>query len=400
MKLRSNTPLLNILLANEDRASAVAQRLSERNGWTEAVDLAREWRVAPQLLARARGMRWDLPAADSASLKRAVIKAYGRTAFQAAKAIEAVRCLDDAGIRVAAFKGVAAIALLYGKPEQRAIHDADLLIAERDLEAAIACLERHGFKRRSEESLAAYIWFVDNAPGFTGNKAVTLYGSGESEIDLHWDLGGAGLQPEEILARAGRTRLMGAEIPAVHPADGFLLTVHHAIRENLAIETVFRDLLDITLWCDCLRQRGELTAAMNHAAAAGNLVSALAVAGILREYHETSAATEAAAVLGKMAKLAERRSADRLAELFHYQLDHGRLGKDVLYLVHTRPWRQILRGLGRHWIGYRRSQRSMEDQLGELQPWRKRASLLAKAVPGFRGLQLARELARVKYGTN
>jgi hypothetical protein len=102
--------------------------------------------------------------------------------------------------------------------------------------------------------------------------------------------------------------------------------------------------------------------------------------------------------LSELANPAERRSAASLAELFHYQLRHGRLGRDVFYLVHSRPWRQIFKGLATDWSGYWRSMQTMEVKMGENRPLHERAARLAKSIPGLRGLRLARELARIKFG--
>jgi hypothetical protein len=129
-------------------------------------------------------------------------------------------------------------------------------------------------------------------------------------------------------------------------------------------------------------------------------VAALAVTSLLRGYDDTTAAAQAAELLSDSAKRAERRAAARLVELFHYQLGNGRLGKDVMYLVHWRPWRQILKGLGGDWAGYRRSMESMEEQLGEQQALHKRLAELARSIPGLQGLRLARALAVVKYRGN
>jgi hypothetical protein len=94
---------------------------------------------------------------------------------------------------------------------------------------------------------------------------------------------------------------------------------------------------------------------------------------------------------------AERRSAERLIDLFHYQLGNGRLGKDVMFLVHLRPWRQILKGFGGDWAGYRRSMEAMEDQLGEDHSLLKRISGFARSIPSQKALRMARALALVKY---
>jgi len=389
--------LVEFLLADDGNAAAIARDFSQAESWKQVLALARAWNVIPQLLARVQTLHFELAASDTMALRRAFLRVYQQSAFRAAKAIAAIRELEEEGIPVAAFKGVASIAVLYGNPKHRTIHDADLLVLQRDLPRAVACLERLGFARRGSETLSEYVRFVENSPGFAGNKAVALYGEGGSEIDLHWSLAGSGLPTEEILGRVVTAHLMDSTIPVVAPKDGFLLTVHHAIRENLAVESVCRDLLDVRLWCTRLRETGELEAALEWAAQSGCRVSALAVTSLISNYDATTAGAQAAVWLRERASSSERQSASRLTELFHYQLGNGRLGKDVFYLVHSRPWRQIFNGLGKDWFGYRRSMQNLEMQLEGARPMRERITLLARSIPGLRGLRLARELARVKY---
>jgi hypothetical protein len=387
--------LVELLLGEIGRTLAAARTVTAAGVWKDVALLARDWRVSPQLLARARKLGADLPVEARIALSRHAAEAFARSAFRAAKALEAIRFLEKDGVRVVAIKGIAAMASLYGKPELRTIYDADLLIEPQDLDAALHCLERQGFARRGLESLEQYQWFVANSPGFGGNQAVTLQGPGGVEIDLHWHVGES-LRATEILKRSVWVELMGRRIPVTHPRDGFFLSVRHAIRENLAAEAVCRDLLDVSGWCEALRGCGELqrTLGTNRECR----VPALAVTTILRSYEGTGAAAEVAELLSVSITAEERRSARNLGELFAYQLHHGQLSKDVLYLVHSRPWRQIFRGLGRDWGGYRQSMHSMEDSLGTAESWSARASRLARSVPGIRGLQLARELARAKYG--
>jgi hypothetical protein len=316
-----------------------------------------------------------------------------------AKAIGAIHALEQAGIPVVAFKGLASIAVLYGDSKHRSIQDADILILKKDLPKALACLGRQGFERQGPETLAQYLRFVEECPGFAGNQAVTVHGEQGCEVDLHWEVAGSGLRPEEILRRAAKCNLMDSTIPVVDAKDGFLLTVHHAIRENFAIEIVCRDLLDAELWLRRLRETGRFEEeGMKWVAGSRCKVAALTVATLVSGYDRATAATQAATWLSELANPAERRSAASLAELFHYQLRHGRLGKDVFYLVHSRPWRQILKGLATDWSGYRRSLRTIEEQLGENRPLHERAARLAKSIPGLRGLRLARELACIKFG--
>ena len=200
----------------------------------------------------------ELPATETATLRREFLRLYTQSASRASKAIPAIHGLQQASIPVVAFKGLASMALLYGDPKYRPIQDADLLISYENLPKAVACLKQHGFVKQGSETLAEYVQFVTNAPGFAGNKAVALHGEGESEIDLHWELTGSGLRTEDILKRSTTATLMGAAIPVVDAMDGALLTIHHAIRENLAIESVWRDLLDVRLWCGHLAKSGRI----------------------------------------------------------------------------------------------------------------------------------------------
>jgi hypothetical protein len=390
--------LLEFLLAEEDSAAATACLLSKGDSWGAAIDVAKAWKVIPQLFDRVRSLRVKLTVAETRRLKLEFLKAYEQSAFRAARAIGAVRALEHAGIPVVVFKGLASIAVLYGDAKHRTIQDADILILKKDLPKALACLGGLGFERRGPETLAQYLYFVEESPGFAGNQAMTVHDQQGCEVDLHWELAGSGLCPEGILRRAAKCNLMDSTIPVVDAKDGFLLTVHHAIRENFAVDTVCRDLLDAGLWFRQLRDTSRIEEAVKWAAESRCKVAALTVATLLGGYDSASAAKQAAELLSHLANPAERRSAASLAELFHYQVRHGRLDKDVFYLVHSRPWRQVLKGLVRDWSGYRRSMQTMEERLGEDRPLHERAALLVKSIPGLHGLRLARELACVKFG--
>ncbi|MGD0731341.1 MAG: nucleotidyltransferase family protein [Terracidiphilus sp.] len=398
--MRVKVQIAELLLAGDERATAAAGRIAEAEAWHAVLALAGAWKVTPQLSAQVQKLGLKLSSEDTWTIRREFLRAHGDSALRAAKAIAAIGALEQAGIRVTAFKGVAAMALLYGGPKQRTIGDGDLLIQRKDLGDALTCLEGEGLARKGTETLAQYLKFVENAPRFAGNEAIALYGADGSEIDVHWQLAGSGLRVEEILERSVRADLMGSEIPVVDAKDGFLLTVHHAIREDMGIESMCRDLVDARVWCAHMELAGQLEEGMRWVYRSRIRVAALAVTSLLRGYDDTTAAAQAAELLSDSAKRAERRAAARLVELFHYQLGNGRLGKDVMYLVHWRPWRQILKGLGGDWAGYRRSMESMEEQLGEQQALHKRLAELARSIPGLQGLRLARALAVVKYRGN
>jgi hypothetical protein len=400
MKMSVRDRIAELLLGQNTRAATAARLLSQDGEWQEAFALARAWKVIPHLSARIQSLQIKLTAEDTGTLRREFLRAYSESSSRATRTVAALRELEQARIPVVAFKGIASMAVLYDGPKQRTIGDGDLLIQRKDLHSALAGLEAIGFTRRGEETLAEYLNFVENAPRFAGNQAIALYAEDGSEIDLHWQIAGSGLHIDGILERSTRTDLLGFNIPVVHAKDGFLLTVHHATREDLAIESVCRDLLDVSLWCRHLEGAAELEAAMEWTARSDSTVAALAVTSLLRGYDDTTAPARAAVLLSARASPAQRRSAARLTRLFHYQLSNGRLAKDVFYLVHARPWRQIIKGLGTDWSGYRRSMATLETQLKETQPIHQRFVTLLRSMPGPRALRLARELARVKYKAN
>lgn len=393
-----HSALAELLLASEGRARAAAGEIDSDHAWDDAISLATLWRVTPQLAARLRSIPVELPSPSAYLLRRAVIDAFKSTALRSARGVEAIAALERAGIRVTAFKGLAAIALLYGSPRERTIRDADLVVAEADVAAALRCLEAKGFTRRGNETFDQYVQFVAHSPGFAGNMAVTVYAENEGEVDLHWRVGITGMTAESLLDRCESAKFGATEIPVVHPVDGFLLTAQHAVRDNLAVESALRDLLDLRLWCAALSVAGHLDELARRACEAGLLVPAIAVTTILLGYDAAEATRGAAEILSRAATAQQRKSAAGLSRAFHYQLARGNFNKDLLYLVHSRPVRQVLGGLRNDWTGYRKSQHSVEDQLHQRKSLARRALDLMKSAVQPGRLGLVRELARAKFG--
>src|SRR5205823_3240433 len=161
---------------------------------------------------------------------------------------------------------------------------------------------------------------------FAGNKAIPLFGPGGTEIDLHWAVKGAA--PADILNRAETAQILDHEIPVVSAIDGLLLTARHAIRENLRIETICRDIVDIKLWCEHLVSRDLIVAAVREVGACGDLVPVLALTRIIESYAPASAASHVVRALESIGNPKENASSMQLVHLFDTQLREGSLGKD------------------------------------------------------------------------
>ena len=387
------------LLASESRARAAFERIGASGAWPEVIAKAHKWGIIPFMYSRTEALGEALPEAEAFPLRRAAIEAFGKTSFRVARGIDALRALERQGIRAAAFKGLASLALIYDSPRQRSVGDADLMIAETDLASSLSCLAAAGFKRRSEEPFEKYIHFVENAPGFAGYRAVTLYGPGDSEIDLHWDLGSSGMPVTDLLNRAVPALLGGVPLRVVHPVDAFLLSAHHSVRDNFAAESSMRDLSDLQRLCALICESGWAGELAERAHRASMTVPVLAVTNVLEGYDPGYAVCRVASRLRKSATAGENRAAARLTRAFHYQLENGSLNRDLLYLVHPRPFRQIVAGLRRDWRGYRRSQHGVEDQLGRSHSLGRRAMELVKSCGKPRELRVARDLARAKFGS-
>jgi hypothetical protein len=390
--------LLKILFANREAAAVAAQALSSSQGWPTIFKLADAWNVVPQLAERIQELGFQPPADAWLDFKRVLFTCYAKSSARASKGASALRHLTDAGIPALAFKGLASMARLYARPAHRTIADVDLLVPPERLKDAVDRLGAIGFVSPEGHELARWERFVENAPGFSGNKAISLVEPGGTEVDLHWSVGG--LDPEGLEQRAEGVTVFAIPIRIVGAADAMVLTARHAIRENLAVDVICRDLFDIRLSCGWLAARGLLAPVLEEIARLHPLIPVLALTQILDSLDGANQDVNAAArILAGIATPEQIRSAHELEALFFYQVRNGPFGKDLLYLAHSRPMRQILTGAFANWREYRRFMSSLEEKDGEAVPLGRRAWHLAAAVKnaGPARWSSLRTLARLKF---
>lgn len=390
--MNSREDLIDVLIGGADVAARAAERLSRENDWLAIFDLAAIWSVVPNLRKRLMELRTPL----SPSLKNRLFalfrEAHVSSTLQARRGVSVCRKLEEQGFPAVVFKGLASIAHLYGgNPSARTIKDVDILVREQDLEGALVVMENMGLKPDHSDSFAGYAAFVRNSPGFAGNQALSMSGSGLGELDVHWSLGpapAAEFRVEAMIERSGWVNLFGDQVRVVSPGDGLLLSAHHAVREDFAADGMLRDVLDGSAWLNLLEQRGELRECLERARRCRIEDAVLALGGIL---------AAKGGMVGEAIRLSP--NAAELARLFWLQARNGPLGKDLTYLADPHSIRQILRGALSGWAGYNAHMKVFETKLsGKPVSLPRRLANLARQLPryGFQAWKMIRVLAKTK----
>ncbi len=345
---------MQLLVCGREELPSVVDVLSRREAWNEVAALAERWKVFPALAARVAAERLPLPPEPAAALARSTSIQFFRTTVCMRAGCDALRALSEAGIPALVFKGAAVIAHLHQGMRDRMVRDVDVLIRPADLSASLRVLEAHGFRRCiGQGPIEDYIAFVEHSPGAAGNQAVSLLNRQDAAVDLHWRLGK--FDPAELLESASTVEVLGTSIRVVRPASGLLLTVHHALRNDLVPDEIARDVLDCSGWFRRMAGHpAELVQAREQAARLG-LVEALgAMAIIVRRFG------------GQVPEGLEGKDASRaLADLYFRQLGEGPINTDLAYLGSGRAALQILRGAWTGWRRYQQVMREFESRQGE-----------------------------------
>ena len=347
--------LIQLLLGDDGTVAACARRLTGADRWPDVLAVADAWCVIPNLRARLSSLRLSLPEPVRRNLFIRFQRSFAAATLQARRGVRLCRYLEDRGLPVVVFKGLASIAHLHGGvPAGRMIKDVDLLVRPRDLAQVLDALQSAGMHREDGGNLGDYLAFVRHSPGFGGNEAITVRGTDQPELDVHWSFGPhtpPDLQAETIVARAELVTLFGTSIRVVAPADGLMLSAHHSIRETFAADQMLRDVLDTAGWLTLLEQRGHLDEALQRATACHLDVPVLALVEILVRR------------AGRKRIAPADPRAERLAELFDLQVREGPIEKDFTYLADTYAVRQVVSGILGGWRRYRGQMAAFEAQL-------------------------------------
>lgn len=345
---------MRLLVCEESELPVVTGAITAAGGWPDVAILADRWRVFPSLFARIPAGLAGFPAGEADALARKTSIQFFRTTICLRAGCDALRTLTQAGIPAVAFKGAAVIAYLHESPKNRMIQDVDLLIPPRDLEESLRILEAAGFTRCiSEGTVEELASFVAHSPGAAGNHAISLSNRQDAQLDLHWRLGG--FDADALIRSALPIPVLQTSIPVVRPAIGLLLTVHHALRNDLVPDEIARDVVDCGGW---LRLLAEDSEEMKYACALAREQGLFEVLGamaiVLRR-------------LGGGAPLFPEngREASTLADLYLRQLEDGPINTDLAYLWSSRALGQIFTGLWHGWGRYRGLMRAFEVRQGD-----------------------------------
>jgi hypothetical protein len=166
-------PTLAMLL----RGDADGLRAAGGPDWPACATLAMRHGLGPLLYDRGRRMAdaWPMPPAVERELRTSWMGATLENRGVLAAAGEAIGRLADAGIRVAALKGLHLAAAVYDNPALRKMTDVDLLVPPDQVDAARAVLLEAGYES-------------DGADDPTIHHVAPLVKARAAPIELHRDL--------------------------------------------------------------------------------------------------------------------------------------------------------------------------------------------------------------------
>ena len=391
--------LVHFLIGDDAASRKTALVIDERHLWRSLIDVALVWKALPALKKRLSALKVELDSTTLAHLRRLSAVTVLRSSTVARRGVEAIELLVQAGVPVAAFKGLAAMAF---QGSSRTLQDVDILISRQTLASAVLALEAKGYRRATSASIDQYVEFVHNSPGFSGNEAIVLTAPGGGDVDLHWRVGpkkSARFESAGLLTRSRQRTLDGRRIPVLDTIDLLLLTVHHAVRNNFVPDDTIRDLMDVQAWLDSLERDRLMHQVVEAAEEATLLAPMTAMAAIVARLRTGEAMSVAAQALAGATRVKEGRTTRSLENLFFSQLRNGPLNPDIIYLTGTRPLVKILAGGLSGWPKYRQRMRELEMRKdGAPVPLVRRLIQLWKSVVGLSAGEWShlRTLARLK----
>ncbi len=177
------------------------------------------------------------------TLEGAMLKTIARVTYITSAAVEIIRALGDAGIRVLMLKGLALEHSVYGSGGLRQMSDADLLVSPGDVLRARDVIVSLGYESRPLKSPLYRRILPD-----LGNHLPEMHRGGIS-VDLHHRLFGARATAltEEAISAPWTVTAAGTTCNVLPPRISFLNLVAHLQKHDIKGEFQLRLYCDIYL---------------------------------------------------------------------------------------------------------------------------------------------------------
>jgi hypothetical protein len=195
--------------------------------WDRVFSLAEHWEVEPVFFAHVARLETKVPKEVVDRAKTAELRARSRATAATLWTVEAVRIVQEAGIRCLVLKGPALGVVAYGDLSFRTFADADLLVRKNDLDRASRYLQRSGFEPLFSDGDEKILIQKGHALEFASNgRKVELH---STLLSRHLALE---LPPEELFASAISIQVAGQEIYTLDRSSLFVFLCAHGAKHE------------------------------------------------------------------------------------------------------------------------------------------------------------------------
>jgi len=202
--------------------------------WSEVLRLAEHHGVLPLAARNLTEHGHGLPPEIERSLRSAYETNLRRSLWFTAELARIMQHFERQQLRAVPYKGPVLAQSLYRDLGLRSFGDLDFLISSVNFERAKQALAEIGYRPSANLTPAVERFWLH-----TGYERAFDSAAGKNLVELQWallphfyaiDLHMNGLRVEDLLARAGRTVVVGREVPCLSPEDSLLVLCLHAAK--------------------------------------------------------------------------------------------------------------------------------------------------------------------------
>jgi hypothetical protein len=219
---------------DEKQAARIANWNYAAFDWSGFVQLAEHHGVLSLVASNLAQHSPDVPADIAQSLRSAYAENLRRNLWFAGELARILRHFEKRHVRAIPYKGPMLAQSAYGDLGLRSFSDLDLLISPGDFVSAKRALGEIGYHPSQELAPAVEHLFLR-----TGYERSLDGAAGRNLVELQWNLlpylyaveaQDGDLRIEDLITRARRVSLGGAEVPCLSPEDSVLVLCLHAAK--------------------------------------------------------------------------------------------------------------------------------------------------------------------------